>query len=99
MRAYVGLYVARLEMPWVKSLKEKRALVRPAIERLRARYPVSAARLEGQNAHTWEVVGLTLIGHDPAWIEEVLEKAAAFLAAQGEYRVAEEGLEVLLWEL
>jgi len=27
--AYVGFYAARLEMPWVRSLKEKRALVRP----------------------------------------------------------------------
>jgi len=99
VRAYVGLYVARLEMPWVRNLKEKRALVRPAIERLRARYPVSVARLEGQDARTWEVVGLTLIGHDPAWVEGVLQKAAAFLAAQGEYRVTEEGREVVLWEL
>lgn len=89
MKAYLGLYTARLEMPWVKSLKEKRALVKPTIERLRARFPVSAARLAGQDEHGWEVVGFSLIGYDSVWVETVLREAADFIAAQAEYRVTE----------
>ena len=87
MKAYLGVYTARLEMPWVKSLKEKRALVKPAIERLRTRFPVSAARLAGQNDYGWEVVGFSLIGHDGVWVETVLREAADFIAAQAEYEV------------
>lgn len=90
MKAYLGLYTARLEMPWVASLKEKRALVKPAIERLRSRYPVSAARLAGQDEHGWEVVGFSLLGYDGVWVETVLREAADFIAAQGEFRVVEE---------
>ncbi|MCS7059262.1 MAG: DUF503 domain-containing protein [Meiothermus sp.] len=89
MKAYLGVYTARLEMPWVRSLKEKRALVKPAIERLRARFPVSAARLAGQDDHAWEVVGFSLIGYDGVWVENVLHQAAEFIAAQGEYRVVQ----------
>lgn len=88
MKAYLGIYTARLEMPWVKSLKEKRALVKPAIERLRARFPVSAARLAGQDHRDWEVVGFSLIGYDSVWVETVLREAADFIAAQAEYRVS-----------
>ncbi|RDI94682.1 DUF503 domain-containing protein [Meiothermus sp. QL-1] len=89
MKAYLGVYTARLEMPWVRSLKEKRALVKPIIERLRARFPVSAARLAGQDDHCWEVVGFSLIGHDGVWVETVLREAAHFITTQAEYRVVE----------
>lgn len=87
MKAYLGIYTARLEMPWVKSLKEKRALVKPTIERLRSRFPVSAARLAGQDDHGWEVVGFSLIGYDGVWVETVLREAADFIATQAEYQV------------
>ena len=98
MPAYVGVYLARLEMPWVKSLKEKRALVRPVIERIRARFPVSAARIEGLNEHGWEAVGFVVISNDAKTAERILLEVADFLAQSGSYRVAGEELEVVLWE-
>lgn len=94
MKAYLGVYTARLEMPWVRSLKEKRALVKPAVERLRSRFPVSAARLAGQDDHGWEVVGFTVLGYDVVWVETILREAADFLAAQAEYEVVEESWKV-----
>jgi len=97
--AYVGVYTARLEMPWVQSLKEKRALVRPVIERIRARFPVSAARLEGLNDHKWEAVGFVVIGSDPAWVEATLQSVAAFLRRHGAFAVREVGFEVVRWDL
>ncbi|MER3479258.1 MAG: DUF503 domain-containing protein [Meiothermus sp.] len=94
MKAYLGVYTARLEMPWVRSLKEKRALVKPAVERLRSRFPVSAARLAGQDDHGWEVVGFAVMGYDGVWVETILREAADFLAAQAEYEVVEESWRV-----
>ncbi|WP_287417455.1 DUF503 family protein, partial [Oceanithermus sp.] len=47
MKTYVGVFTARLETPWVGSLKEKRAVIRPVMERIKARFPVSAARVAG----------------------------------------------------
>ena len=98
MPAYVGFYAARLEMPWVKSLKEKRAMVRPVIERIRARFPVSAARLDGLDAHGWEAVGFVVIGNEAQWVEGILAQVAAFLRASGEYRIGDERLEVVRWD-
>ena len=88
MKAYLGIYTARCEMPWVSSLKEKRALIKPVVEKLRARYPVSAARLAGQDEHTWEVIGFTLLGHDGVWVETVLREAATFIRDSSEFQVS-----------
>ncbi|HWG84246.1 MAG TPA: DUF503 family protein [Deinococcales bacterium] len=94
MRGYVGVYTCRLEMPWVHNLKEKRSVVRPVTERLKARFPVSVARLDGLNEHAWEVIGVVTIHSDGEWVEDTLNQVADFIAAQGEYSVRDESLEV-----
>ena len=87
---YIGVLTLRLEMPWVSNLKEKRALVRPVVERLKVRFPVTVARLGGLDAHDWELIGVTTISNDHEWIEQTLKMASDFVAAGGEYRVVAE---------
>lgn len=82
--AYVGVLRARLSMPWVSDLKSKRALVRPAVERLRARFPVAVARVGGQNAHTYEDLAISTVHSDYEWVQGVLVSVEEFLAT-GEY--------------
>ncbi len=95
---YVGVYQARLEMPWVGSLKEKRALVKPVVERLKVRFVVAVARLDGLNEHSWETLGVTAISSDRVGLEGLLHKVEAFVAAGGEYRVTASSLDIEVWE-
>jgi uncharacterized protein len=95
MLGYIGVYTARLEMPWVSNLKEKRALIRPVTERLKARFPISVARLDGLDAHDWEIIGVVSISHDATWLEGVLQDVSSFVTASGEYTVRDETFEVL----
>lgn len=99
MPVYVGVYVARLELPWVTSLKQKRSIIKPVTEKLKVRFPLSVARLDGLDSHSWEVIGVSAIGHDPVWLEGMLNKAADFIASHGEYRIAASSLEVDIWEV
>lgn len=91
---YVGVLTVRVEMPWVSNLKEKRALVRPVVERLKARYPLTVARLDGLDAHDWEVIGVATLSNDYGWVEETLRMAADFIAREGEYRVVWEETDI-----
>jgi uncharacterized protein len=93
---YIGVYLVRLEMPWARSLKEKRSLVKPISEKLKARFPVSVARLGGLDSHDWELLGVTAISSDAAWLEAMLAKAAAFVEA-GDCRIGYRSLEIELW--
>jgi uncharacterized protein YlxP (DUF503 family) len=97
MLGYVGTYTCRLDMPWVTNLKEKRALVRPVVERLKSRFPVSVARLDGLDSHDWEIIGAVTVSNDAQWVEETLRRVAEFVAANGEYRVSDEVFDV--WPL
>ncbi|WP_019008085.1 DUF503 domain-containing protein [Deinococcus aquatilis] len=91
---YVGVLTVRVEMPWVSNLKEKRALVRPVVERLKARYPLTVARLDGLDAHDWEIIGVATLSNDYVWVEETLRMAADYIAREGEYRVVWETTEI-----
>lgn len=94
MLGYVGVLTVRLEMPWVSNLKEKRALVRPVVERLKSRFPLTVARLDGLDAHDWEVIGVATISNDYGWVQETLKMAADYIATEGEYQVTEETVEI-----
>ncbi|HGY08665.1 DUF503 domain-containing protein [Oceanithermus sp.] len=98
MNAYVGVFTARLETPWVTSLKEKRAVIRPVMERIKARFPVSAARVAGLDEHGWEQVGFSVIGGDAAWVAEVLDAVERFLRSSGEYRVVVLTREIIVFD-
>lgn len=91
---YVGVLTVRLEMPWVGNLKEKRAMVRPVVERLKSRFPLTVARLDGLDAHDWEVIGVATLSNDYGWVQETLKMAADYIAAEGEYTVTEESVEI-----
>ncbi|GHF97882.1 hypothetical protein GCM10017783_07190 [Deinococcus piscis] len=94
---YVGTLTLRLEMPWVRSLKEKRSLVKPVVEKLKVRFPVTAARLDGLDAHDWEVIAVVTVSNDYSWVEETLRLAADFVAT-GDYQITEEWTDITALE-
>lgn len=94
---YVGVYLVTLACPWVKSLKEKRSLILPVVEKLKNRFPVSVARLDGLDSHDWEVIGLSAISHDRVWLEGMLQKVAEFIASHSGCELQAAQLDIELW--
>ncbi len=94
---YVGVLLITLEMPGVRSLKQKRSLILPVTERLKARFPVSVARLEGLDAHGWERIGISAISADAAWLDRTLGSALAFVEGRG-LGVRASSIEVEVWD-
>lgn len=94
---YVGVLLVTIETPGVKSLKEKRSLVLPVTERLKARFPVSVARLDGLDAHGWERIGVSAISSDRVWLERTLASALAFVERRAP-GVRDASLDIDLWQ-
>lgn len=94
---FVGVVTVTLETPGVRSLKEKRSLILPVTERLKARFPVSVARLDGLEAHDWERIGVSAISSDRVWLERTLASVLAFVEGRG-LGVRESTVDVEVWE-
>jgi uncharacterized protein len=94
---YVAVLHLELSMPWVRSLKEKRALVAPLVERLRHRFPVSVARVAGLDDHAWARLAVAAVGSDAATLERVMARVERFVAGS-DVRVSGSRLEVEPWD-
>jgi uncharacterized protein len=93
---HVAVLHVDLSMPWVRSLKEKRSIVTPLVERLRGRFPVAVARVAGLDAHDWERLAVAAVGPDVDALHTVMTRVERFLAS-GEARVRASRLDVEVW--
>lgn len=95
---HVGVLLVRFDTPFVRSLKEKRSLIKPITETVKVRFPVSVARLDGLDAHAWERVGMAAIAADPVWLQGMLERVESFVVARG-VPVSHSSIEIDVWDV
>ncbi len=81
---YVGTLGLDILLGDVHSLKEKRAVVRPIVVELRRRFAVSAAEAGDQDLHRRALVGVAVVGPDPAHCTEVLDACERLVAGRPE---------------
>lgn len=94
---WIGVATFEVATPGVRSLKEKRGLIVPMVERLRQRFPVSVARLAGLDSLDRETIGAVVINTDPALCRKLLERVHSFASDFG-LRVENVRLEVERWD-
>lgn len=94
---YLGVLIVDVETPWARSLKQKRALIAPLVDRMRRRFEVSVARLDGLDSHRWERIGVTAIGNDRVVVERLLGRALGLIAAS-DVRIEGHTLEIEIWD-
>lgn len=68
----------------VRSLKEKRSLVRPIVAELQRRFSASAAETGALDLHRRAGVGIAVVAADRAHVVEVLDSAERLVAARPE---------------
>ena len=68
----------------VRSMKQKRSVVRPIVTELRRRFSVSAAETGSLELHRRAGIGVAVVAADRAHVVEVLDAAERLVAARPE---------------
>jgi len=68
----------------VRSLKQKRSMIRPVIAELQRRFAVSAAETGDQELHRRANVGVAVVSADRDHVVDVLDAAERLVAARPE---------------
>jgi uncharacterized protein YlxP (DUF503 family) len=68
----------------VRSLKQKRSVIRPVIAELQRRFTVSAAETGAQELHRRAGIGLAVVAADRTHLVDVLDAAERLIAARPE---------------
>ncbi|GGY01619.1 hypothetical protein GCM10010358_64400 [Streptomyces minutiscleroticus] len=81
---YVGTLSFDLLLGDVRSLKEKRSVVRPIVAELQRKYAVSAAEVGGQDLYRRAEIGLAVVSGDAGHLTDVLDRCERMVAARPE---------------
>lgn len=84
MPMYVGTLSFDLLLGDVRSLKEKRSVVRPIVAELHRRFSVSVAEIDGQDLYRRAEIGVAVVSGDLGHIKDVLDRCERWMAARAE---------------
>jgi uncharacterized protein len=68
-----------LRLPGCQSLKEKRSVLRPVLEGLRNRHPVSVSEVDHQDQWQRAAIGMAVVSSSPAHAQATMAAAERFL--------------------
>ncbi|MGW3029075.1 DUF503 domain-containing protein [Streptomyces sp. NPDC001221] len=81
---YVGTLSFDLLLGDVRSLKEKRSVVRPIVAELQRKYVVSAAEVDHQDLYRRAGIGLAVVAGDAGHVTDVLDQCERLVAGRPE---------------
>lgn len=81
---YVGTLSFDLLLGDVRSLKEKRSVVRPIVAELQRKFAVSAAEVADQDLHRRTRIGVAMVSGDTGHLSDVLDRCERLVAARPE---------------
>ena len=97
----VGVLIVYLKIVHSSSLKDRRRVVRSLLDRMRARWNVSAEDMGPDNEKTDVVLAVSAVGKELAAVEERLAAVYSFLCGEeesGEYYMVDSRQEVNRFE-
>jgi uncharacterized protein len=77
---YVGVAVFEIHIPFSRSLKEKRSVVRSVRDRLRARPEFSVAEVAHQELHQRARLAISMVSGDRGLVEHAFQAARELVA-------------------
>ncbi|MGI9624787.1 MAG: DUF503 domain-containing protein [Acidimicrobiales bacterium] len=82
-----------LHLPGVRSLKEKRSLLRPLLDGGRNRFPVSMAEVGHQDSHKRAAIGVSVVSGSATKAAEVIDGVERFVWTLPDIEVVSAGRE------
>lgn len=95
----VGITSVNIRLFEVKSLKEKRSILKPAIERIRSRHHLSIAETDKQDCYSEAVIEFAVVGNKKSFIETIMQKILLELGNTGYFDIVSVDHEVIsIWQ-
>ncbi|MDB5101059.1 MAG: hypothetical protein JWM80_5480 [Cyanobacteria bacterium RYN_339] len=75
----IGVAKVELELTDIGSLKDKRSVVKPIVQKLMNKFALHAAEVGQNDVHDAATIGVVLCGNEQRHVNEVLSKAIEWL--------------------
>jgi hypothetical protein len=91
----VGLCTVELFIPGTQSLKDKRQVLMSLKDRLRGKFNLSIAEVDGQDLWQKTVLGLACVANETRHVQQVLEQAMNVIRATPAVEIVRSRVDVL----
>lgn len=91
----VGLCTVELFIAGSQSLKDKRQVIHGLKDRLRGKFNLSIAEVDGQDLWQKAVLGMACVANDGSYVNQVLEQALNMIKSMSTVEVVRTQLELL----
>jgi uncharacterized protein YlxP (DUF503 family) len=81
---YVGTLSFDILLGDIRSLKEKRSIVRPIVADLQRKFAVSAAEVDHLDLHRRAGIGLAVVSGDASHVTDILDRCERMVAGRPE---------------
>ena len=92
---HIGVLQFTVEIPYAKSLKDKRSVIKRMRERLRRSYNISIAETDDQDEWTLATFGITAAGSDIAIVNSLLDRILNTLQDWRDATLADHRIEII----
>ncbi len=91
----VGTGTIKLRLFGVRSLKEKRKIVKSMVQRLKNKFNISIAETDLNDSHDWAQIGFSMVGNHGPTINSKLDKVINAAEDTGLAMIADTHLEII----
>jgi len=85
----VGVMTAQLHMQGIKSLKEKRSIIKSIIGRLKSRFNISIAEVDHNDNKTSAVIAVAIVSNETRFVNQQFDKIIDFMQNDGRFYLGE----------
>lgn len=83
----IGAGIIKLRIHGAVSLKDKRRVVKPLVEKLKNSFNASVSEVGGLDIHSYSEIGFSITGSDNRVINSVTDRILEFVESYGEAEV------------
>ena len=92
---FVGAGIIKINVPYSKSLKDKRKVIKSIINSLQSKYNISISEVASQNNTTIGEIGFSMVSPDQKYINSLFEKILNFINDNYDIVVLNEDYEIM----
>ena len=92
---FIGACFIKIDIPYSKTLKEKRAVVNSIKSKLKDKFNISVAEVDFLENKRTAGIGITMVSHSKSYINGAFEKALNFVNDNFDIVVLEEDFEIM----
>ncbi|MCK5696047.1 MAG: DUF503 domain-containing protein [Desulfobacula sp.] len=91
----VGTGKIKFKLYGVRSLKEKRRIVKSIINRIKNKFNISIAETDYNDSHAWEQIGFSIIGNDSGVVNSKIDKMFTLADDMGLAQITDTQMEII----